>query len=136
MGSEDVTKVTISPAPTLGQVGKAAGIAAATTVATALAAAATNAAKKGSTTTEFKATVGAIVVGGVVAGLQVFAAIPGPWMLPAALGLLGLSAGTAAYTISRGSVKKAALTGAAAALTGAVQQLAPPKDPELPETTA
>jgi hypothetical protein len=129
MGTEDVTKVE----PTLGQVGKAAGIAAGTAVAQALAIAATNAAKKGTSTTEFKATVGAIAVGGIVAGLQVFAAIPGPWMLPAALGLVAISAGTGAYAISRGSVKKAALTGAAAALTAGAKQLKPPADPVLPE---
>jgi hypothetical protein len=123
MGTEDITKVSSHAALT--ETAKQAGLAAGAAAATAIAAAATNAAKKGTTTTEFKATVGAIVLSTAVAALNIFAFVPGPWMLPAALGLVAISAGTSAYSISRGSVKKAALAGASAAVTAAAYKLTP-----------
>lgn len=129
MGSEDVTNPSLSLTPTAKQAGLAATVAAATAIATA----AQNAAKPGRSTTEFKTTVGSIVLAALVGGLHVFSVVPGPWMLPSLLGLVAISAGSAAYTVSRGSVKKAALAGASAAVTAAAYNVI--RDPELPEAT-
>jgi hypothetical protein len=126
MGSEEITKVTAPP--TLAAAAKVAGQAAAAGAADAVAAAALNAARPGAQSTEFKATVGTIVLTGVVAGLKAFAVIPGPWTLPVVLALAGISAASGAYAISRGSVKKAALAGAAAVAAAAVRPAAPPTD--------
>jgi hypothetical protein len=109
-----------TPAATLSEAATAAGQAAATTAAAAIAAAATNAAKPGAKTTEFKATVVSVALGALLAGLKVFSVIPGPWTLPAGLALVAITVGTGAYTLSRGSVKKAALAGAAAVAVAAV----------------
>jgi uncharacterized membrane protein len=119
MGTEEITKVT---APTsLKDAAKTAGQAAAVVAVDALAVAATNAAKPGGSTTEFKATIGAIAFTALLAGLKVFAVIPGPWTLPAVLSLVAVTAATSAYTLSRGSVKKAALAGAAAVAVAVVK---------------
>lgn len=115
MTNEAITK------PDFAHVARSAGDAAASVALTAIAEAAANAAKPGGATTEFKATAGAIALTALVAGLKVFAILPGPWTLPAALGLVAITAGTAAYTLSRGSVKKAALAGAAAVAAAAIQ---------------
>ena len=47
--------------------------------------------------------------------------IPGPWTIPAVLSLVAVTAAASAYTISRGSVKKAALAGAAAVAVAVVK---------------
>jgi hypothetical protein len=118
MGTEDITAVS---SPQLAAVAKLAGNAAASSAADAVAAAAANAAKPGGQSTEFKATIAAVALTGAVAGLKVFALIPGPWTVPAVLALAGIYATTAAYSLSRGSVKKAALAGAAAVVAAAVR---------------
>jgi hypothetical protein len=115
MGTEEITKVTMPKTASLKETARTAGQAA-------------DAAKPGHTTTEFKATVGAIALGALLAGLKVFAVVPGPWTLPAVLGLVAITAGTSAYTVSRGSVKKAALAGAAAVAVAAVRGMTPAVD--------
>jgi hypothetical protein len=126
MGTEEITRVTLPPpAATLAATAKTAGAAAAAVAVDALATAAVNAAKPGASSTEFKATMGAIAITALLAGLKVFAVIPGPWTLPAVLSLVAITAGTSAYTLSRGSVKKAALAGAAAVAVAAVRGMAP-----------
>ncbi len=133
VGTEDVTNPGLpqSLQPTAKQVGLAATVAAATAIATA----AQNASKKGTSTTEFKATVASIALAALVGGLHVFSAVPGPWMLPAVVGLAAISATSAAYTLSRGNVKQAALAGASAAVTAAAYSAGRPADPDLPPET-
>ncbi len=136
VGTEDVTNPGLPQS--LQPTAKQAGLAVTAAAATAIAAAAQNASKPGRSTTEFKTTLGSIVLAAVVGGLHVFSVVPGPWTLPAVLGLVAISAGSAAYTVSRGSVKKAALAGASAAVTAAAYNALPPRpteDPELPEAT-
>lgn len=123
MGSEEITKV--SAPPSLSDAVKSAGQAAAAGAADAVAAAAANAAKPGAQSTEFKATVATIVLSGLLAGLKVFAVLPGPWTVPAGIALVALTATSAAYSVSRGNVKKAALAGAAAMAAAAVRPPAP-----------
>jgi len=131
MGTEDVTNpgVPLSLTPTA----KQAGLAAAAAAAAAISSAAQNASKPGTSTTEFKTTVASIALAALVGGLHVFSSVPGPWMLPAVLGLVAISASSAAYSVSRGSVKKAALAGASAALSAAAFNSDPPS-PFQPET--
>jgi hypothetical protein len=97
----------------LAAAGKAAGQAAIGQLTVALKDAATNAAKPGPRTTEWKATIGGIVLAALLTGLQALSVIPGPWMLPAVVLSAGLSVG--AYAMSRGTVKGAALAAAATA---------------------
>lgn len=123
--TDEITKQT---PVTIEAAARAAGAAATATALTAIGDAAANAAKPGGSTTEFKATAGAIVLTALVAGLKVFAILPGPWTLPAAIGLAAVTAATASYSLSRGSVKKAAL-GAAAAVTSALAHNSP-RQPE------
>lgn len=92
--------------------GQAAASAGAQAAIAAVSTAAQNAAKSGASSSEFKATIGGVVTVGILAALQVLSVLPGPWMLPA----LALSAAitVGSYAISRGTVKKAALTAAGA----------------------
>jgi fatty acid desaturase len=82
--------------------------AAAVSAAVAATAAAENAARKGTQTSEFKVTVLAIAVAGIVGGLKALVVIPGPWQIPAAL-ILAVAGASASYSKSRGTVKAAAL---------------------------
>ena len=108
--------------PTYQQAAKAAGQAAASAIASgardALVNAAANAAKPGSSSSELKVIVGSVLVSGVLAALHALAVVPGPWMLPAVALSSGIAAG--GYALSRGNVKAAALQGAAAAVSAAV----------------
>jgi hypothetical protein len=119
MSSEEITKVGTPVG--LAEAARSAGQAAAAGAADALAAAAANAAKPGASSTEFKATIGSIALAAGLAALKAFALVPGPWTLPAALVLVGVTASSAAYSLSRGSVKKAALAGAAAVAAAAMR---------------
>jgi hypothetical protein len=136
MGPDDVTKVTAPQS--LAQTATAAGTAAAASAADALAVAAANAAKPGASSTEFKATIATIALSAGLAALKVFAVVPGPWTLPAGLALVAITATTAAYSISRGSVKKAALAGAAAVAAAAVRpaRVAPDQADDPPNSAA
>ena len=85
--------------------------------------AAENAAKPGVQSSEFKAT---LIAFGITAGLgvlQTLKDIPGPWQVPAAIGVAILGA-AAVYSNARGKVKEAALAGAASA-SGPVVLLPP-----------
>lgn len=74
--------------------------------------AAANAAKKGTSTSEFKATLLGIIMTGALAALHQLAVIPSP-IAPYAAGVsIAIAAG--AYALSRGNVKAAALQAAGA----------------------
>jgi hypothetical protein len=119
----DPFSVPVTNPTTLLGVSKAAGLAAGQAALGAVVAAATNAAKPGGQTTEFKAVVGGVALVAVTAALHVASVIPGPWMLPA----IAISAAvmTGSYVFSRGNVKAAALTTAAAVLQALAQAPAP-----------
>jgi hypothetical protein len=123
MGSEDVTQSgpgpSSSPAAAAGQAALGA-----------LVTAAVNAAKPGSHSSELKVTIVGIVATAVVAGLHVFAAVPGPWMIPAAIASAGIAVGSYAYAQSRGNVKAAALAAATSVAYAAAKQVAPAPAPD------
>lgn len=116
-----------------GSAALAAGVPAAVN---ALQVAAANASKPGSSSSELKAVVGGVLVTGLMAALHAFSVIPGPWMLPAMALSTGIS--VAGYALSRGNVKAAALQGAAAAVSAAMQLpaagLYQPAPPTLPKS--
>jgi hypothetical protein len=99
------------------EAGQAAAAAGAHAASLAISSAATNAAKPGGSSSELKATIGAIALTGGLAALHALSVIPGPWMVPA----LAISAAIAAgsYALSRGNVKAAALQAAGAAAAAA-----------------
>lgn len=107
----------------IGEVSKQAGQAAIHAVMPAVVAAVANAAKPGVKTSELKVVVGGIVLSGLIAGLQVFSVIPGPWTVPALLISTALTA--AGYAISRGNVKSAALRTAADTLQISTSNITP-----------
>jgi fatty acid desaturase len=88
--------------------------------------AAENASKPGGTSSEFKVVVGSTILAAVVAGLHAVAVIPGPWTLPALILSGAVAAGSAAYSVSRGNVKAAALTAAADVLKSLPPLVQPP----------
>jgi len=71
-------------------------------------AAAANAAKKGSTTSEFKATMLSIGVCGLMGALEVLSHTAGPWQVPAAV-IVGAATAAGVYSAGRAKVKAAAL---------------------------
>lgn len=71
-------------------------------------AAAANAAKKGAATSEFKATMFAIGVSGLMGALEVLSHVPGPWQVTAAV-IVGAATAAGVYTNGRAKVKAAAL---------------------------
>jgi hypothetical protein len=99
---------------------RAGAHASAAAAASAIITAANNAAKPGGQSSEFKVSVGAIALTGVTAALSVglhvfpFAAVLGPFALPAVALGSGLLAGL--YALARGSVKVAAMAAATTAL--------------------
>jgi len=117
MGSEDVTQSGPGPSSSAAAAGQAA--------LGALVAAAVNAAKPGGHSSELKVTIAGILATAIVAGLHVFAAVPGPWMVPAAIASAGIAVGSYAYAQSRGNVKAAALAAATSVATAAVRQYVP-----------
>lgn len=103
------------------------GAEAAARSAIAAAAAAENAAKPGRSTSELKVTVGSIGLAALLGVLKALAVIPGPWQLPAVLGVAAVGS-AAVYSNSRGRVKAAALNAAAAAGSGAILLATPNAD--------
>lgn len=79
------------------------------------AAAAANAGKKGGSTSEFKATMFAIGVSGLMGALEVLSHVPGPWQVTAAV-IVGAASAAGVYTAGRSKVKAAALTALPAAV--------------------
>jgi len=94
------------------------GAEAAGRAALAAALAVENAAKPGGATSEFKLTLGSMLAAAGIGALKAFSIIPGPWQIPALVGL-GSIAAAGAYSASRGAVKKAVLGAAVAAIAAA-----------------
>lgn len=118
MHTPPATPSTVTAAAAARAAAEAAGRAAA-----AVALAAEHANRTGGRTSEFKVTVGAMLLAGAGAALNALAVIPGPWQLFAGLGIGALGAASF-YAQSRGKVKAAALN--AAAMTGSGPVHLPP----------
>ena len=125
MGSEDVTVTGPSPSSSAAAAGQAA--------LGALVAGAINASKPGGQSSELKVTIVGIAASALIAGLHVFAAVPGPWMLPALIAIAGISIGSAAYSKSRGDVKAAALSAASGVVLATASHYAPAPAPATTE---
>jgi fatty acid desaturase len=90
----------------------------------ALEAAARNAAKTGMQSSEFKITMAGIATAAALAGIDVLAHLPGPWMLPAMA--LSTAITVCGYALARSRVKSAALQAAADVALASSPAVPPP----------